>query len=144
MRKLFTIALALTVLPMLACSPLENQARDAAAALSGSIVAAQAKYQGSCTASPSQQITNLTATINGFNLAGTVSGGQGLTNALTAKLASVNADLSMSPPDTSGACATLNAFTNQVNAQRGNKLTIAQADSLLASANQLRTSIPCP
>src|SRR5438874_7486962 len=56
MRKLFTIVIALGVLPMLACSPLENQARDAAAALSGSIVAAQAKYQGSCTASPSQQI----------------------------------------------------------------------------------------
>ena len=56
MRKLFTIALALTMLPMLACSPLENQARNTAAALSGSIVAAQAKYQGSCTANPSQQI----------------------------------------------------------------------------------------
>src|SRR5258707_6509710 len=56
MRKLFTIGLALGVLPMLACSPLENQARNTAAALSGSIVAAQAKYQGSCTANPSQQI----------------------------------------------------------------------------------------
>ena len=56
MRKLFTTLLALGVLPMLACSPLENQARDAAAALSGSIVAAQTKYQGSCTANPSQQI----------------------------------------------------------------------------------------
>ncbi len=50
MRKLFTIVLVLGVLP------LENQARDVAAALSGSIVAAQAKYQGSCTANPSQQI----------------------------------------------------------------------------------------
>jgi len=56
MRKLFTIALALSVLPLVACSPLENQARDIAAALSGSIVAAQTKYQGSCTANPSQQI----------------------------------------------------------------------------------------
>jgi hypothetical protein len=35
---------------------LENQARDVAAALSGSIVAAQTKYQGSCTANPTQQI----------------------------------------------------------------------------------------
>ncbi len=56
MRKLLTVALVLGVLPMLACSPLENQARDAAAALSGSIVAAQTKYQGSCAANPSQQI----------------------------------------------------------------------------------------
>ena len=56
MRKRFTIVLALGVLPMLGCSPLENQARDAAAALSGSIVAAQVKYQASCTAKPSQEI----------------------------------------------------------------------------------------
>lgn len=56
MRKYFAIALALSVLPMLACSPLENQARDVAAALSGSIVAAQSKYQGSCASNPSQQI----------------------------------------------------------------------------------------
>ena len=56
MRKLFTIVLALGVLPMLGCSPLENQARDAAAALSGSIVAAQTKYQASCTAKPSPEI----------------------------------------------------------------------------------------
>src|SRR5882724_695410 len=56
MRKFFTIVLALGVLPMLACATLENQARDAAAALSGSIVAAQTKYQASCTAKPSQEI----------------------------------------------------------------------------------------
>src|ERR1700704_839978 len=56
MRKLFTIVLVLGVLLMLACSPLENQARDVAAALSGSIVAAQSKYQGSCGANPSQTI----------------------------------------------------------------------------------------
>lgn len=56
MRKLFTIVVALGLLPMLACSPLENQARDAAAALSGSITAAQIKYQAGCSANPSQQI----------------------------------------------------------------------------------------
>lgn len=56
MGRVFTIVLALGLLPMLACSPVESEARDAAAALSGSIVAAQTKYQGSCTANPSQQI----------------------------------------------------------------------------------------
>jgi hypothetical protein len=56
MRKYFMIVLALGVLPMVACSPLENQARDVAAALSGSIVAAQSKYQESCRANPSQAI----------------------------------------------------------------------------------------
>jgi len=56
MKKLFTIIVALGLLPMFACSPVENQARDSAAALSGSIIAAQTKYQVSCTANPSQQI----------------------------------------------------------------------------------------
>lgn len=53
MRKLFVMVL---VVPMVACSPLENQARDVAAALSGSIIAAQSKYQSSCAANPSQAI----------------------------------------------------------------------------------------
>ena len=56
MRRYFALVVALSVLPMVACSPLENQARDVAAALSGSIVAAQSKYQASCSANPSQQI----------------------------------------------------------------------------------------
>src|SRR6516164_3895374 len=56
MRKVSVIFLALCVLPTLACSPLEEQGRDAAAALSGSIAAAQAKYQASCAANPAQQI----------------------------------------------------------------------------------------
>ncbi len=41
---------------MVGCSPVENQARDAAAALSGSIVAAQMKYQTSCSANPGQEV----------------------------------------------------------------------------------------
>ena len=48
--------LVVCLLPMLGCSPLETQARDTAAALSGSIIAAQTKYQASCSAKPSQEI----------------------------------------------------------------------------------------
>lgn len=59
MTKLNTLLLAFGLLPMLACSPLENQARDTAAALSGSIVAAQGKYQASCTANPAQEICGI-------------------------------------------------------------------------------------
>ena len=50
MKKMFTIVVAFGVLPMLACSPVETQARDSAAALSGSIIAAQTRYQASCAA----------------------------------------------------------------------------------------------
>lgn len=55
-KKFCMIMIAMGMLPMLGCSPLENQARDAAAALSGSIIAAQTRYQASCTANPSQQV----------------------------------------------------------------------------------------
>lgn len=54
--KLKSIIVVCTLIVMTGCSPLENNARDAAAALSGSIVAAQAKYQDTCTANKTQQI----------------------------------------------------------------------------------------
>lgn len=44
-----------------ACSPLESNARNTAAALQGLIVAAQAKYHDSCVSNPSQ---NVCQTIN--------------------------------------------------------------------------------
>ena len=50
------VLLVVCILPMVACSPLETQARDTAAALSGAIVAAQTKYQASCAGKPSQEI----------------------------------------------------------------------------------------
>ena len=59
MNKLKTSLIALCLLVMVGCSPLENQARDTAAALSGSIVAAQTKYQGNCMANPGQEICQI-------------------------------------------------------------------------------------
>lgn len=56
MKTMTTIVLIVMLVPMLGCSPLENQARDTAAALSGSIIAAQTKYQTSCAANPTQEI----------------------------------------------------------------------------------------
>jgi len=56
MKILTTIVLTCCLFPLLACSPLENQARDTAAALGGSIAAAQTKYQAACTANPAQEI----------------------------------------------------------------------------------------
>ena len=53
------LVMCLGILPMLGCSPIENRARDTAAALSGSIVAAQSKYQASCAANPSQTVCQL-------------------------------------------------------------------------------------
>ena len=56
MRTGIVILLGFCLLPMLGCSPLESQARDTAAALSGSIVAAQTKYQSACAANPAEEI----------------------------------------------------------------------------------------
>src|SRR5215471_14709701 len=56
MKAQKAILLVLCLITMVACSPLENQARDTAAALSGSIVAAQTKYQASCGANPTEEI----------------------------------------------------------------------------------------
>ena len=56
MKRLTISVLVLTILAMLGCSPLENQARDTAAALSGSIAAAQSVYQARCAANPAQEI----------------------------------------------------------------------------------------
>lgn len=55
--KSAAVCLIITLtLILAACSPVEEQGRNTAAALSGSLVAAQSKYQASCTATPSQQI----------------------------------------------------------------------------------------
>ena len=59
MKRLMTMFTVVIVLPMLGCSPLESQARDTAAALSGSLVAAQSKYQASCAANPSQEVCRI-------------------------------------------------------------------------------------
>ena len=59
MKRLMVLVTLIAVVPTLGCSPLENQARDTAAALSGSIVAAQSKYQSSCAANSSQDICQI-------------------------------------------------------------------------------------
>jgi len=56
MKLVASILMALALVPLIACSPVETKARDTAAALSGSIVAAQFKYQASCQANPAQQV----------------------------------------------------------------------------------------
>lgn len=65
----------------------------------------------------------------------------GLANSLTTKLdvaqAKLNAD------NVTAACNMLQAFINEVNAQRGGKLTSSQADQLLAAAQQLRATLGC-
>ena len=86
--------MALGLLSMMGCNPIENRARDTAAALSGSIVAAQTKYQGSCGANPNQEVCQL---INRG-----VSGENAL---ITAVETYCGWTATLAPPDPTAACA---------------------------------------
>ncbi len=59
MERVTVVLLAVGLVAMLGCSPIENRARDTAAALSGSIIAAQTKYQASCAANANQEVCQL-------------------------------------------------------------------------------------
>ena len=68
MRILRLSAIALITLAMTACTPLEQSARNTAAALQGAIGAAQAKYQTTCAATPTQSAcVTITKAIDGQN-----------------------------------------------------------------------------
>src|SRR5205823_6578745 len=85
---------------------------------------------------PSTQTANLVNLVDSFNLpAGTSTSLNGtLQNAINAFAAG----------NTITACNELDAFINKVQAQSGKKLTTAQADALIASANQIKTAQGCP
>jgi len=59
MNRLTIGVMILGLLATVGCSPVESKARDTAAALSGSIVAAQGEYQASCAANGDQQVCQL-------------------------------------------------------------------------------------
>jgi hypothetical protein len=59
MKKLIVVMMVMAAVVMTGCSPIEGQARDTAAALQGSLVAAQSQYQASCATNPSQSICQL-------------------------------------------------------------------------------------
>lgn len=66
MKKLFVVLL-LTLITV-ACSPIEQQARNTAAALQGALGAAQAKYQATCTTDKTQSAcVTITRAVDGQN-----------------------------------------------------------------------------
>jgi hypothetical protein len=82
-------------------------------------------------------LTNtLTNTVNGFNLQA------GTANSLDAKLRAVQASLAVN--DVVDACIQIGSFISEAMAQSGNKLTVAQANQLIAQANVIRTGLGCP
>lgn len=59
MNKVTVVVMVVAAAVMMGCSPIEGQARDTAAALQGSLVAAQRQYQASCAANSSQPVCQL-------------------------------------------------------------------------------------
>jgi hypothetical protein len=99
--------------------------------LSGGILASNELY------GTVSDLTNiLTNTVNGFNLQA------GTATSLGAKLRALQASLVAN--DLTNACIQINSFVSEVMAQSGKKLTVAQADQLIAQANIIKTGLGCP
>jgi hypothetical protein len=113
MRGMLTVLLTFGLLVMVACSPIEDQARDTAAALSGSIVAAQTMYQSSCAANPSQQVCQL---INRG-----VSGENAL---ITAVEAYCGWEPTLAPPDPTATCVPVKSAGTALRAAIANAATL--------------------
>jgi len=74
--------------------------------------------------------------VNGLNI------NQGIQSSLLAKLNAAAAALAAD--NTATACTKLQDFINECNAQSGKKLSVEQADELIARANEIRASLGCP
>jgi len=85
---------------------------------------------------PSAQASNLITVVQSLNLP------SGTSTSLTTTLQ--NAIDSFASGNATSACNQIDAFISQVQAQSGKKLTKAQADQLIAAANQIRTAQGCP
>jgi hypothetical protein len=84
------------------------------------------------------QTNNLVIKVESFNLA------QGIENSLDTKLQNVIAALNAAQGgNATNACGQLGAFINETQAQSGKKLTVAQANILIAAAQQIRAVIGC-
>jgi hypothetical protein len=85
------------------------------------------------------QVTALIAKVQSFNLA------QGIENSLDTKLQNVVSALNAAKDgNASGVCGQMGAFINETTAQSGKKLSVAQADQLIAAAQQIKAVLGCP
>ena len=82
------------------------------------------------------QVNDQISLVNSFNLSPT-----GIQTSFDSQLQAVQADLAAN--NTAQACSDLTSFVNHVNAQSGKKLTVAQANQLLAAAEQIHAVLGC-
>jgi len=80
-------------------------------------------------------VSTLTGDLQALQLA------SGTANSLNAKLNAVL--VALQAGDTAGACISLRSFINEVAAQRGKKISAADADNLIAEATAIMTQLGC-
>jgi hypothetical protein len=113
MKRLTTMLMIVCLLALVGCSPVENQARDTAAALSGAIVAAQTEYQASCAANPKQQVCEV------------INRGVSGENALvTAVEAYCGWSVTLAPPDPTAKCVPVKSAEAALRAAIANAATM--------------------
>jgi probable HAF family extracellular repeat protein len=83
-----------------------------------------------------QRIDDLIALVRSFQLSP-----NGIENAFVVKLQ--HAQDALAAGDPAGACADLGAFVNQTAAQSGKKLTVGQANELIAAARETQALLGC-
>jgi len=105
------------------------------ASLSGVVAISAGDFHGLALVS-AFDIDDLIALVNGLNI------NQGIQTSLLAKLNAAAAALAAD--NTTTACTKLQDFINECNAQSGKKLSVEQANELIARANEIRASIGCP
>jgi 6-phosphogluconolactonase (cycloisomerase 2 family) len=84
---------------------------------------------------PQQQITNLMNAITGSNIP--------LGTAISFNAHLFAAQTSLGANDTTSACNELSAFIHEVQAQSGKKITVADANQLIAQANAIKAALGC-
>lgn len=111
MKYVFLSVVIFSCLVLVACPPLAKDGRDVAAALNGSITAAQEKYQTSCFSNPSQPICkSINRAVEGQNAL------------VTALEAYCGWSVLIPPPDPKAACVPVKG------AEAGLKTAIANAN----------------
>lgn len=106
----------------------------------GPAVLASAELYTPIMCTPAPTISTLAQELQSFNLP------QGIDASLTAKLNAAQAALLRQSSASNGgtACNQLDAFVNQVQAQRGKTLEADQADQLIEAAGQVKATLGCP
>lgn len=131
-KVLCTITLCLLTLMTVACQPPEKTARDMSAGLKGLIEAAQAQYQVTCTATPSQAVCkDINKGVQAQNLL------------ITSLETYCGWSTTAPPPDVTATCVPVKSATTGLNAAIANANALMQElKGIIAATPPTTTPVP--